>query len=102
MDHPLFDPKGLSDDELLDKLQKSRQYLGQQTQLGHDYTVTSIESVVAALEGEQVRRFTAERDLANKDDIKKDLNTINIGKVEEIDTNKFDMDPEDIARSYKK
>lgn len=102
MDHPLFDPKDLSDDDLLERLQKSRNYLGQQTQLGHDYTVESIEAIVRTLEGEQERRFEKQRDEANTQTIEEALNSIELGKVEEVDPDTFAMDPEDIARSYKK
>lgn len=100
MEHPLFDPTSLTDDELIDKLQKSRNYIGQQTQLGHDYTVESIEAVIRTLEAEQGRRFSTEQDKSNADSIKDSLKSIDFGDIEEIDPNIFDMDPDDIARSY--
>lgn len=102
MEHPLFDPTNLTDDELIDKLQKSREHMGNQSQLGHDYTVESIEGIVRTLEAEQVRRFTVDQNESNADTIKEALKSIDFGKIEEIDPSTFDMDPNDIARSYKK
>lgn len=102
MEHPLFDPTSLTDDELIDKLQKSRNYVGQQSQLGHDYTVESIEGIVRTLEAEQARRFTVDQDKSNADSIEDGLKSIDFGDVEEINSSTFDMDPDDIARSYKK
>lgn len=100
--HPLFDPKNLTDDQIIEKLQKSREYLAQQSQLGHDFTVDSIEMVVRTLELEQVARFTKVQETENKDSIVKALESIELGKVDEISPGTFDMDPADIARSYKK
>lgn len=102
MDHPLFDPKMLSDDDIIEKLQKSREYLAQQSQLGHDFTVTSIEGVVNALEAEKEARFMRTQEKENKDAIATSLEPIELGKIAEINQEVFHMDPADIARSYKK
>lgn len=102
MDHPLFDPKTLTDDEIIEKLQKSSEYLAQQSQLGHDFTVTSIKAVVIALEAEKEARFMRMQQKENKDAIETELAPIELGKIAEIDQGMFHMDPADIARAYKK
>jgi hypothetical protein len=47
MDHPFLDPKGLTDDQLMDRIQKCQRILGQEIHMGHS---TVVDSARAALE----------------------------------------------------
>ena len=54
--HPLFDVQTLTDDEILSRIDRARNYLAFQTGLGHTPAVESINYMIDALCGEQDRR----------------------------------------------
>ena len=79
--HPFIDTASLSDDELVQKLDKAYQHLSAQTRLGHTPTVESIKDVIDALELErQTRVLRAMTEKQNKSD--KD-GPIELGTVDE-------------------
>lgn len=54
--HPLFDLQALTDDEILTRIDRARNYLALQTGLGRTATVESINLMLDALHDEQDRR----------------------------------------------
>lgn len=55
--HPFLDVSKLTDDEIIDRLGKSYQYLNSQTALGHNPTVQSIKEIIQSLEDERQSRL---------------------------------------------
>lgn len=54
--HPLFDVRELTDDEILKRIDRARNYLSFQTGLGRTPTIESIDCVLQTLYDEQDRR----------------------------------------------
>lgn len=81
MEHPFLDTSKLTDDQLLDRLDRAYQYLHAQTQLGHTPTVESIKAVIEALSEERATRIQkfAHTELAKKIN---NTDTIELGKLE--------------------
>ena len=81
--HILFDPRSLSDDELLSKIDKAYSYLNNQTQAGHNTTAQSIRDVLEALREESRRRASLAEEAEFKKKFPDSLKPIEIGKLED-------------------
>ena len=82
--HPFINSASLSDDQIIDKLEKANQHLAMQGRLGHSDTMESIQAIILTLEEERMTRYQKlEQDEINKQypDI---LKTLDIGVTEEI------------------
>lgn len=81
--HPLYNTKDLTDDQLLDKLQKAYEYLSMQSSLGHTDTVESIQSVIDQLEAEKENRYYNAQiaEAKKKGDFEKSLEPITLGEL---------------------
>ena len=86
--HPMYDTSGLTDDELLSKLNKARMHLGDQISYGHNSVIESIHQVIYTLEAEQERRYdnmmldTKKKQERKAKDKKVESEHIEIGKIE--------------------
>lgn len=92
MEHPLYDARKLTDDDLLDRIGKSRQYLNMQRRLGHTEAANSIESVITALEAESKRRIMLSNDLSAQKQKNKSNNpsdTIELGTISKDPDNEY-------------
>lgn len=80
---PFLEVSKLSDEDIIDRLSKARQYRAYQHQMGHTPTVESIDAVIHALEEEQESRFQRR---IREDAVKKNINPyqrIELGKMEQ-------------------
>ena len=82
-EHPFFDPKSLTDDELLDKLRKIDEYYQMQHNLGHESAVHSAEMIRDALMNERERRLQVAKSQEDKkmSPPNKSNGSIEIGKI---------------------
>lgn len=81
--HPLLDLSTLSDEEITTRIGRAYQYLQHQTGLGHLPTIESIRTVIQSLEEERAKRMTRIHDEEYKKKYPKDLEPIELGKLEE-------------------
>lgn len=83
--HPFLDTKKLSDDQLLEKIQKCQTALAYQQSLGHADAVKSIEQVLDSLIMEQQNRL--------KTSVEEEYNKQNPNRYDSIDVGHCDGDP---------
>lgn len=81
--HPFLDVSKLTDEEILERLNRAHQFLAYQKALGHMPTVQSIEEVIESLDYERERRLARNIDEEFKKKYPKDLDPIDVGKIEE-------------------
>ena len=79
---PFLDTSKLTDEEIIEKLNKAYIHLHMQTSLGHNPTVQSIKSIIQSLEDEKFRRMQKVSDEEFKRKNPKDLEPIELGKLE--------------------
>lgn len=81
--HPLYDTKDLTDDQLLEKLQKAYSYMAMQSSLGHTDTVESIQTVIDQLETEKEDRIYKAQlaEAKKKGDYEESLKPITLGEL---------------------
>lgn len=80
--HPFLDPRTLTDDQLLEKIDKAYAYINFEKKFGRDMTVHSIQEVIETLEEEHRNRLNKVR----YEEINKKLansKPIEIGKLED-------------------
>lgn len=77
--HPLFDVQTLTDDEILARIDRARNYLAFQTGLGRTPAIESISYMLDTLCGEQDRRRA---ELFDKSQVKPTGN-IELGKLDD-------------------
>lgn len=81
--HPFLNVSKLTDEEILEKLRVSYNYLDAQTKLGHNPTVASIKEIIESLENERNDRMQRLVTEEYKKKFPKELDSIEIGKLEE-------------------
>ena len=81
--HPFLDTSKLTDEEIIERLGKAYTFMNEQTALGHTPTVLSIKEVIQSLEGERTKRMQKLIDEESKRKNPTELNSIDIGKLEE-------------------
>ena len=88
--HPFVDPSNLTDEEILEKLKKCYNYLGMQSDLGHNDAVSSIQQVIAVYETEKDKRaYDALQEALNEDQPEAG-SVVELGNVEEPDDDFYD------------
>lgn len=80
--HPLVDLSTLSDEELVARIGRARQYLEYQSSLGHMPTAQSIRTIIEALEDERSKRILNSHGEEFKKKNPKDKDPIEIGNIE--------------------
>lgn len=80
--NPLIDITTLSDEEIVNRINKAYKYLEMQTTLGHTPTVESIKSVIETLEIEKSRRMAQSQSDEFRKKYPKDLDPIDIGTID--------------------
>ena len=83
--HPFLDLKDISDDQLLEKIQKCQRSMAYQQSLGHTDTVKSIEQVLDSLLIEQQTRL--------QNAMEEEINKKNPTRYDSIDIGYCDKDP---------
>lgn len=87
--YPIFDPSKMSDDDLFNKMQEARMYLGHHINLGHDSLVHSMEVTIAVIEEELEARQLKSLADKEKEHRKK------MKKLNKVPNYKPDFDDED-------
>ena len=85
--HPTYDPEGLTDEQLLDKITKLHNYLSREVNYGHDSMVQNIHVMLDTLEAEKEQRMvTAQQEELRKKGI--DITeTIEVGVIADFTDN---------------
>lgn len=81
--HPFLDVSKLSDEEIIERLGRAYVHMNAQVALGHTPTVVSIKEVIQALEDERRDRMQKRMDEEFARKFPNDLNTIELGKLED-------------------
>lgn len=81
--HPFLDVSKLTDEEIIEKLGRTYNYLNQQVFLGHNPTVNSIKEVIQSLENERENRLHRTMDSESKKKYPNANKPIELGKLEE-------------------
>ena len=85
--HPTYDPSALSDDELLEKLQKLYSSIGKEQDHGHNSMVFNIRVMIETLEAEKEQRLVkAQTEELRKKGIDPD-EPIDIGTISDYPNN---------------
>jgi hypothetical protein len=81
--HPFLDVSKLTDEDIIDRLGKSYNFMNGQKSLGHSPTVLSIQEVIQALENERATRLQTRMSEEFKKKYPGDLKPLEIGKLED-------------------
>jgi hypothetical protein len=81
--HPFLDVAKLTDEEIIERLGKAYTHMNYQMSMGHNPTVLSIREVIQSLEDERRNRMNKLMDEESKRKNPKDLDPIELGKLED-------------------
>ena len=88
MDHPFIDAKGLTDDQLMDRIQKCQKILASETNMGHNTVVDSARLLLEHYRFEWNERMQARAlsDKFKKDERDEEEGPLEFGVVDEYYT----------------
>lgn len=87
--HPFLDVSKLKDEEIIERLGKTYQYMNYQVSMGHNATVHSIKEIIQDLEDERNQRMIKNQSIEYAKKFPEKDVPLDVGKVDKIDIEEF-------------